>query len=178
MKGHSNLVYQEKTEQNKDHPQLGEGRRKRTYQTFTPLCTPLLTGSASAGRIAESRNCRTEPHTGDTMAASAMSYTVPALRSYQDFASYEAAGARGGKGGRWEAHRLLASHIPLPTAVVQTLLQQMQDKFQTMSDQIIGRIDDMSCRIDDLEKNIADLMTQAGVEELEGENKTPAPNKS
>ncbi|EOA93164.1 Heat shock factor-binding protein 1, partial [Anas platyrhynchos] len=62
---------------------------------------------------------------------------------------------------------------------VQTLLQQMQDKFQTMSDQIIGRnilfeLDDMSCRIDDLEKNIADLMTQAGVEELEGENKTPA----
>ncbi|NXN45504.1 HSBP1 protein, partial [Rhinoptilus africanus] len=70
------------------------------------------------------------------------------------------------------------------TAVVQTLLQQMQDKFQTMSDQIIGRnilffneLDDMSCRIDDLEKNIADLMTQAGVEELEGENKTPATNK-
>ncbi|KFV90991.1 Heat shock factor-binding protein 1, partial [Eurypyga helias] len=67
---------------------------------------------------------------------------------------------------------------------VQTLLQQMQDKFQTMSDQIIGRnilclneLDDMSCRIDDLEKNIADLMTQAGVEELEGENKTPATNK-
>ncbi|NXH50678.1 HSBP1 protein, partial [Dicaeum eximium] len=73
---------------------------------------------------------------------------------------------------------------------VQTLLQQMQDKFQTMSDQIIGRnilllnshgcritIDDMSCRIDDLERNIADLMMQAGVEELEGENKTPASNK-
>uniref|UniRef100_A0A8C8FIZ2 Heat shock factor-binding protein 1 n=1 Tax=Oncorhynchus tshawytscha TaxID=74940 RepID=A0A8C8FIZ2_ONCTS len=51
---------------------------------------------------------------------------------------------------------------------VQTLLQQMQDKFQTMSDQIIGRIDEMSTRIDDLEKNIADLMTQAGVEEIEG----------
>ncbi|KAM9191827.1 heat shock factor-binding protein 1 isoform 1-T2 [Dugong dugon] len=61
---------------------------------------------------------------------------------------------------------------------VQTLLQQMQDKFQTMSDQIIGRIDDMSSRIDDLEKNIADLMTQAGVEELEGENKIPATQKS
>uniref|UniRef100_A0A672R606 Heat shock factor-binding protein 1 n=2 Tax=Sinocyclocheilus TaxID=75365 RepID=A0A672R606_SINGR len=63
------------------------------------------------------------------------------------------------------------------TAVVQTLLQQMQDKFQTMSDQIIGRnilsysLDEMSTRIDDLEKNIADLMTQAGVEEIEGENK-------
>ncbi|NXQ88443.1 HSBP1 protein, partial [Nyctibius grandis] len=54
---------------------------------------------------------------------------------------------------------------------VQTLLQQMQDKFQTIA------LDDMSCRIDDLEKNIADLMTQAGVEELEGENKTPATNK-
>lgn len=41
-----------------------------------------------------------------------------------------------------------------------------------------SELDDMSCRIDDLEKNIADLMTQAGVEELEGESKTPAPNKS
>ncbi|XP_056318792.1 heat shock factor-binding protein 1-like [Danio aesculapii] len=57
------------------------------------------------------------------------------------------------------------------TVVVQTLLQQMQDKFQTMSDQIIGRIDEMSTRIDDLEKNISDLMTQAGVEELEEEIK-------
>ncbi|CDQ64536.1 unnamed protein product [Oncorhynchus mykiss] len=56
------------------------------------------------------------------------------------------------------------------TNVVQTLLQQMQDKFQTMSDQIIGRniLNIMSTRIDDLEKNIADLMTQAGVEEIEG----------
>ncbi|GAB5582524.1 heat shock factor-binding protein 1-like protein 1 isoform X2 [Prionailurus iriomotensis] len=63
------------------------------------------------------------------------------------------------------------------TSVVETLLQQMQDKFQTMSDQIIGRIDDMSSRIDDLEKNIADLMTQAGVEELEGESKIPATPK-
>uniref|UniRef100_A0A8D0BD63 Heat shock factor-binding protein 1 n=1 Tax=Salvator merianae TaxID=96440 RepID=A0A8D0BD63_SALMN len=57
------------------------------------------------------------------------------------------------------------------TAVVQTLLQQMQDKFQTMSDQILGRTDDMNCGIDDLEKNTADLMIQAGVEELEGKNK-------
>uniref|UniRef100_A0A4W5PH86 Heat shock factor-binding protein 1 n=1 Tax=Hucho hucho TaxID=62062 RepID=A0A4W5PH86_9TELE len=59
------------------------------------------------------------------------------------------------------------------TNVVQTLLQQMQDKFQTMSDQIIGRniLNIFSTRIDDLEKNIADLMTQAGVEEIEGEKK-------
>ncbi|ERE78678.1 heat shock factor-binding protein 1 [Cricetulus griseus] len=128
------------------------------------------------------------------------------------------------------------------TLVVETLLQQMQDKFQIMSDQIIGRnilllrrqllnggdkrevckptsdrqavtvarrkgkqlllkpgfrgledgdrvgywcvgsltvpLDDMSSRIDDLEKNIADLMTQAGVEELEGENKIATAQKS
>ncbi|XP_056124539.1 heat shock factor-binding protein 1a [Rhinichthys klamathensis goyatoka] len=57
------------------------------------------------------------------------------------------------------------------TVVVQTLLQQMQDKFQTMSDQIIGRNIEMSTRIDDLEKNISDLMTQAGVDELEEEIK-------
>ncbi|EDL11593.1 heat shock factor binding protein 1, isoform CRA_a [Mus musculus] len=76
------------------------------------------------------------------------------------------------------------------TLVVETLLQQMQDKFQIMSDQIIGRNilliwrqflncgDDMSSRIDDLEKNIADLMTQAGVEELDPENKIPTAQKS
>ncbi|NXN05854.1 HSBP1 protein, partial [Sylvia borin] len=76
------------------------------------------------------------------------------------------------------------------TAVVQTLLQQMQDKFQTIAQAGLEQcpltvpcfldpraVDDMSCRIDDLERNIADLMIQAGVEELEGENKTPAPNK-
>ncbi|KAL0609744.1 Heat shock factor-binding protein 1 [Plecturocebus cupreus] len=64
------------------------------------------------------------------------------------------------------------------TLVVQTLLQQMQDKLQTMSDQIIGRIDDMSSHMDGLEKNIADLMTQAGVEELECGNKISATQKS
>lgn len=55
------------------------------------------------------------------------------------------------------------------TLVVETLLRQMQGKFQIMLEQIIGRINDMSSRIDHLEKNIADLMTQAGVEDLEGE---------
>ncbi|XP_054939625.1 heat shock factor-binding protein 1-like [Physeter macrocephalus] len=72
-----------------------------------------------------------------------------------------------------------AGQLPLVIySVVQTPLQQMQDKFQTMSDQIIGRIDDTSSRIDDLEKNITDLMTQAGVEELDGENKIPTTQKS
>ncbi|XP_054539963.1 heat shock factor-binding protein 1-like [Pan troglodytes] len=60
------------------------------------------------------------------------------------------------------------------TSVVQKLLQQIQNKFQTMSDQITGRTDDMSSCTDDLEKNIADLVTQAGVEELESKNKIPA----
>uniref|UniRef100_G3UI28 Heat shock factor-binding protein 1 n=2 Tax=Loxodonta africana TaxID=9785 RepID=G3UI28_LOXAF len=64
------------------------------------------------------------------------------------------------------------------TSVVQTLLQQMQDKFQTMSDQIIGRIADVSSCVDDLEKNITDFMTQLGREELEGEDKIPATQKS
>lgn len=32
----------------------------------------------------------------------------------------------------------------------------------------LSSLDEMSTRIDDLEKNIADLMTQAGVEEIEG----------
>ncbi|XP_057616560.1 heat shock factor-binding protein 1-like [Chionomys nivalis] len=64
------------------------------------------------------------------------------------------------------------------TLVLETLLQQMQDKFQIMSDQIIGRIDDMSSRIDNVEKNISDIMSQAGVEELEGKNKIPTAQKS
>ncbi|XP_049267619.1 heat shock factor-binding protein 1 isoform X2 [Rhipicephalus sanguineus] len=51
--------------------------------------------------------------------------------------------------------------------LVQTLLQQMQDKFQVMSDQILTRIDEMGHRIDDLERNITDLMSQAGVEEAD-----------
>jgi len=50
------------------------------------------------------------------------------------------------------------------TNLIQTLLQQTQDRFQTMSDQIIKRIDDMGKRIDDLETNINELMTQVGME--------------
>jgi len=47
------------------------------------------------------------------------------------------------------------------TTYIQSILQQMQDRFTTMSDQIIGRIDDMAARIDDLEHNINDLMVHA-----------------
>lgn len=47
------------------------------------------------------------------------------------------------------------------TQLVQTMLTQMQSRFQTMSDNIIGRIDEMGNRIDDLEKSIADLVQEA-----------------
>ncbi|EGW05230.1 Heat shock factor-binding protein 1 [Cricetulus griseus] len=53
------------------------------------------------------------------------------------------------------------------TLVVETFLQQVQDKFQIMSEQMVGRIDDMSRRIDDMEKNIDGPVTQARVEELD-----------
>uniref|UniRef100_A0A8C4QBQ0 Heat shock factor-binding protein 1 n=1 Tax=Eptatretus burgeri TaxID=7764 RepID=A0A8C4QBQ0_EPTBU len=52
---------------------------------------------------------------------------------------------------------------------VQTLVQQMQDKFQTMSDQIINRNILCFLRIDDIEKNIGDLMSQAKDESTDPE---------
>jgi len=60
------------------------------------------------------------------------------------------------------------------TLFVQTLLQQMQSKFEQMSESIIGRIDEMGNRIDDLEKSISDLMAQAGIED----STVPTPKKS
>mmetsp|Transcript_24425 Transcript_24425/g.48584 ORF Transcript_24425/g.48584 Transcript_24425/m.48584 type:complete len:87 (-) Transcript_24425:34-294(-) len=59
------------------------------------------------------------------------------------------------------------------TVFVQSLLSQMQTRFNQMSEAIIGRIDEMGNRIDDLEKSIADLMAQAGVEEGEPEGGAP-----
>ncbi|XP_052876258.1 uncharacterized protein LOC108487812 [Gossypium arboreum] len=45
-------------------------------------------------------------------------------------------------------------------AFVQTLLQQIQQRFQTMSDSIIMKIDEMGCRIDELEQTINDLKAE------------------
>uniref|UniRef100_A0A667H9L7 Heat shock factor-binding protein 1 n=1 Tax=Lynx canadensis TaxID=61383 RepID=A0A667H9L7_LYNCA len=61
------------------------------------------------------------------------------------------------------------------TLVVQTLLQQMQDKFQTVSYQIVGRIVGMTSHIDDLVENIVNVMTQAEMEELSHSNKSVIP---
>ena len=47
------------------------------------------------------------------------------------------------------------------TQLVQSMLTQMQQRFQSMSDNIITRIDEMGTRIDDLEKSIADLVSEA-----------------
>ena len=47
------------------------------------------------------------------------------------------------------------------TQLVQSMLTQMQNRFQQMSDNIITRIDEMGSRIDDLEKSIGDLVNEA-----------------
>lgn len=44
---------------------------------------------------------------------------------------------------------------------MQTLLQQMQDRFETMSISIISRVDEMGSKLDDLEKQIGDLIEQS-----------------
>ncbi|XP_039019347.1 heat shock factor-binding protein-like [Hibiscus syriacus] len=55
-------------------------------------------------------------------------------------------------------------------AFVQSLLEQMQSRFQTMSDSIITKIDEMGSRIDELEQSINDLRT-----EMDGET-SPSPS--
>eukprot|EP00752_Nemacystus_decipiens_P007989 g7137.t1 len=53
------------------------------------------------------------------------------------------------------------------TVFVQSVMEQMQNRFSQMSDTIIGRVDEMSSRIDDLEKSIQDLMVQAEIEPVD-----------
>ncbi|XP_077971094.1 heat shock factor-binding protein 1-like [Styela clava] len=52
------------------------------------------------------------------------------------------------------------------TTYVQHVLQDVQVKFQGMSDGVLTRIDEMGEKLDDLEKSIAELMAQAGVDDL------------
>ncbi|MBN3295332.1 heat shock factor-binding protein 1-like protein 1 [Amia ocellicauda] len=54
---------------------------------------------------------------------------------------------------------------------METMMQNLQSKFQAMSDQIVSRMDEMGNRINALEKNVADLMTQAGMEEPQADIK-------
>ncbi|TKC48727.1 hypothetical protein EI555_002295 [Monodon monoceros] len=77
--------------------------------------------------------------------------------------------------------RKLENHFHEDTVlkvVVRRALEERGKKWKLLVPSLTSPLDDMSSRIDDLEKNIADLMTQAGVEELDGENKIPATQKS
>ncbi|CAG8472037.1 15549_t:CDS:2 [Acaulospora morrowiae] len=48
---------------------------------------------------------------------------------------------------------------------VETVLQQLQTKFDDLSTQLITKMDEMGSRIDTLEKSLGELMQQAVVEE-------------
>jgi len=50
------------------------------------------------------------------------------------------------------------------STMIQTVLNQTQDRFQTMSNTVMQRIDAMSDRIGDMEKKLEELMQQAGME--------------
>ncbi|KAI4378926.1 hypothetical protein MLD38_016343 [Melastoma candidum] len=59
------------------------------------------------------------------------------------------------------------------TVFVQTLLQQMQSRFQAMSESIISKIDDMGSKIDELEQNVNELRAEMGIES----SPSPVPSK-
>ncbi|KAG8571454.1 hypothetical protein GDO81_011654 [Engystomops pustulosus] len=46
----------------------------------------------------------------------------------------------------------------------ESLLKNLQDRFQSMSDQLTQRMDEMGSNIEKLQKDVSDLMTQAGIE--------------
>ncbi|WVR05866.1 hypothetical protein IAU60_002892 [Kwoniella sp. DSM 27419] len=54
---------------------------------------------------------------------------------------------------------------------VDTLLSQLENKFDDMSEQVLSRMNEMSSRIDNLENTIQDLM-QSGIE-----SPVPSPSK-
>lgn len=53
-------------------------------------------------------------------------------------------------------------HPGVPEA--ESLLKNLQERFQSMSDQLTQRMDEMGSNIEELQKNVGDLMTQAGIE--------------
>ena len=85
-----------------------------------------------------------------------------------------------GRGEGWGERTAETDPKPVQglSSVVQTFLQQRQGRGWATSDQLFGSADEKCRRLQDLEKHIADLRTQAGVEELEGENKLAAAQKS
>ncbi|KAJ3397241.1 Heat shock factor-binding protein 1 [Lobulomyces angularis] len=67
------------------------------------------------------------------------------------------------------------------TAFIETVIKQLQSKFEDMSTQIVSKskfeVDDMGSRIDELEKSIGDLLQQTSADstdnELEPNTKDP-----
>ncbi|KAI8805149.1 heat shock factor binding protein 1-domain-containing protein [Cladochytrium replicatum] len=55
---------------------------------------------------------------------------------------------------------------------VETVLKQLQSKFEDVSTQIISKLDEMGSRVDDLEKTIGDLLTQSTTLNAQGNNST------
>ncbi|CAG8555729.1 15335_t:CDS:2 [Acaulospora colombiana] len=51
------------------------------------------------------------------------------------------------------------------TAYVETVIQQLQTKFDDLSSLLIEKMDEMGSRIDTLEKSLGDLMQEAVAEE-------------
>ncbi|KAJ3292730.1 hypothetical protein HDU79_001124 [Rhizoclosmatium sp. JEL0117] len=51
------------------------------------------------------------------------------------------------------------------SAFVESLLAQMQSKFNSMSSEILGKMEEMGARIQDLETNIEELVKQADADE-------------
>ncbi|XP_069816236.1 heat shock factor-binding protein 1-like protein 1 [Dendropsophus ebraccatus] len=72
-------------------------------------------------------------------------------------------GAAGTVGGTF--HRAaVASGEGVAACQAESLLKNVQERFQTMSDQLTQRMDEMGSNIEELQKNVSDLMTQAGME--------------
>ncbi|KAG9302770.1 hypothetical protein G9A89_009547 [Geosiphon pyriformis] len=52
------------------------------------------------------------------------------------------------------------------TAFVETIIQQLQEKFEDLSSRLTSKMDDMSTRIDSLEKSLGELMQHSVAEEI------------
>ncbi|GKY97364.1 hypothetical protein MPSEU_000694800 [Mayamaea pseudoterrestris] len=50
------------------------------------------------------------------------------------------------------------------TAFVDSLLQEMQDRFQQLGSKINGRMDELGKRIDELEQHVSELADDAGID--------------
>ncbi|XP_078247858.1 heat shock factor-binding protein 1-like protein 1 [Pogona vitticeps] len=77
---------------------------------------------------------------------------------------------REGEGGGGEAQQAATStpawraRRKAGAGKAESLLQQLQEKFQALTDKLALRMDEMGESINDLEKHVTGLMAQAGIE--------------